>query len=60
MYCPSRDRRVSDRHLCFFLNEFRHFGPQEEVEEQHVRWKHRTLGQRDRLSWLTRLGRRES
>ena len=37
-----------------------HFGPQEEVEEQHARWKHRTLGQRDRLSWLTRLGRRES
>ena len=29
-----------------------HFGPQEEVEEQYVRWKHRTLRQRDRLCWL--------
>ena len=31
-------------------NGYHHFGPQEEVEEQHVRWKHWTLGQRDRLS----------
>ena len=28
--------------------------------EDADRWKHQTLGQRDRLSWLTRLGRRES
>ena len=56
--CPIRNRRVSDRHLCF-LNEYHHIGPQEEVEEQHARWKHRTLGQRLWLSRLTRLGKRE-
>ena len=44
MYCPGRDRRVSDRHLCF-PNEYHHFGPQEQVEERYVRWKHWTLWQ---------------
>ena len=46
------DRRVGNRHLRVFNLplQHHHFGPREDAD----RWKHRTLGQRDRLSWLAR------
>ena len=34
---------MSEIDIFCFLNEYHHFRPHEEVEEQYVRWKHRTL-----------------